>query len=113
MSAEGVIVRMCIGVAAFACVGAALESQGVMGTPIASASPTVLQSSTATSAPFTTTATGAPSPCTPGSPHQDCISRCEAKVEVEAAGRSWREFLADTTDRPRYERVFISLWLDS
>jgi hypothetical protein len=51
----------------------------------------------------------APSPCTVGSPRQDCISQAEARRQVEAAGWDWDEFVARTSLRPRYEQIFLDL----
>lgn len=50
-----------------------------------------------------------PSPCTAGSPNQDCVTRAEAR---QILGDQWPAFLAQTSDRPRYERTFLRLWLN-
>ncbi|GLY32079.1 hypothetical protein Kisp02_54440 [Kineosporia sp. NBRC 101731] len=51
-------------------------------------------------------------PCVTGSPYQDCVTRAEARRQVEAAGYTWAQFLSISTDRPEYEQIFVDLTLD-
>lgn len=54
-----------------------------------------------------------PSPCTTHPTARGCVTRADARRQVEAAGWTWAQFLTKSTDRASYEQVFIDLVLSS